>query len=72
MPDVATRTSKTQEQAPQTEAERVEAWRAGQFEKMGVPFDDIDTLAQSKADLHEAWKLLENGCPPHLVIKILA
>lgn len=54
------------------EAERVERWRAAELERAGYPADGAARLASRlDVDLHRAIKLVENGCPPELALKIL-
>ena len=56
----------------ETEAERVERWRAEELERAGY---DPDTAAELAArpdvDLHRATSLLESGCPVELAVQIL-
>lgn len=79
---MATKTSKQKEQPEEpTEAERVAQWRRGEFVRMlevtpdnlMVSLDDVERLVHSEdADLHKAEGMLENGCPPNLVVEILS
>lgn len=57
----------------ETELERVERWRAAELLRVGLAGDDAITLAaRLDVDLHEAISLVESGCPPELVARILA
>jgi hypothetical protein len=57
----------------ETELERVERWRAAELLRVGLAGDDAIALAaRLDVDLHEAIALVESGCPPELVARILA
>ena len=56
----------------ETEAEKVERWRAEALEKVG--YDLVSALqlaARPDVDLHRAVNLVESGCPPELALRIL-
>ena len=54
------------------ESERVERWRALVLEKVGYnPISVIELAARTDIDLHDAVRLIENGCPPETAIRIL-
>ena len=56
----------------ETEAERVERWRADELERAGFAPDTAVILAgRSDVDLHAAVALIERGCPPELAGEIL-
>lgn len=58
-----------------TEAERIEGWRRQEFRRIlgpEIPDDDITTLVLSDADLQDARDLAKDGCPPDLIVQILA
>jgi hypothetical protein len=56
----------------ETEAERVERWRAEALEKVGYDHESATQLAaRHEVDLHRAVELVEAGCPPELALKIL-
>jgi hypothetical protein len=56
----------------ETEAERVERWRAEELERAGFPPDTAVILAgRPDVDLHAAVALLERGCPAELAAEIL-
>ncbi len=56
----------------ETEAERVERWRAEELERAGFAPDTAVILAsRTDIDLHQAARLLEQGCPPDLAAEIL-
>ena len=56
--------------APRTgEEERV--WRMQVLVECGYPADLAERLASSKADLHQAVRLVVQGCPVALVAQIL-
>ena len=56
----------------ETEAERVERWRAEELMRAG--YDALaaaDVAARTEIDLHTAVELLERGCPVDLALRIL-
>ncbi len=56
----------------ETEAEKVERWRAEALEKVGYDLASaLELAARSDVDLHLAVHLVESGCPPELALKIL-
>jgi hypothetical protein len=56
----------------ETEAERVERWRAEELERAGYDARSAAELAAcTYVDLHGAVALLEHGCSPELALKIL-
>jgi tRNA U38,U39,U40 pseudouridine synthase TruA len=56
----------------ETEAERVERWRAEELERAGYAPDTAVILAgRTDVDLHAAVRLLERGCAPELAAEIL-
>jgi hypothetical protein len=56
----------------ETEIERVERWRTAELMRVGLAGDDAVSLAaRFEVDLHEAISLVERGCPPELVVRIL-
>lgn len=55
-----------------TDAERVEAWRLKELLDAGYAQHRAELLAvRDDVDLHEAIKLLENGCPEPVALRIL-
>jgi hypothetical protein len=56
----------------ETEAERVERWRAEELERAGYePRRALEIAARFDVDLHVAVELLGRGCPPALAAEIL-
>jgi hypothetical protein len=56
----------------ETEAERVERWRAEELERAGYAPDTAHILARRlDVDLHFAVGLLESGCSAELAAEIL-
>jgi hypothetical protein len=56
----------------ETEAERVERWRAEELERAGFAADTAHILAgRHDVDLHSAVELIQRGCPPALAAEIL-
>ena len=56
----------------ETEAERVERWRAEELERAGYDLSAAAVLAASSAvDLHFAIDLLTRGCPQDTAMQIL-
>jgi len=56
----------------ESEAERVERWRAEELERAGFAPDTAQILAaRSDIDLHVAARLVARGCPPDLAADIL-
>jgi hypothetical protein len=64
--------STTELQIVETEAERVERWRAEALEKVGYdPESATQLAARNDVDLHQAVELVEAGCTPELALRIL-
>jgi hypothetical protein len=58
--------------ASETEAERVEHWRAEELVRAGYdPSDAIALAARHDIDLHLAVALIRQGCPYETAIDIL-
>ncbi len=56
----------------ETEAERVERWRAEALERAGYEHQDaLELASRQDVDLHDALDLIEHGCPPDLAVRIL-
>jgi hypothetical protein len=56
----------------ETEAERIERWRAEELERAGYePTSAAKIAVRSDIDLHVAVDLLARGCPPELALEIL-
>jgi len=56
----------------ETEAERVERWRADELIRAGFDPDAALKLAANlDVDIHRAALMLEQGCPPDLALQIL-
>jgi hypothetical protein len=56
----------------ETEAERIERWRAEELERAGYdPVDAAELASRAYVDLHFAVELLERGCPPDTARRIL-
>jgi hypothetical protein len=49
----------------------VRAWRRRRLLAAGLTVADARLLSESNADLHRALHLVEQGCPPELVAKVL-
>lgn len=45
--------------------------RIRQFERLGFDEQEAVELAESDADYRDAGRMLNNGCPKHVVLKIL-
>lgn len=57
---------------PLGEQDLVDVWRELVLERAGFPLAIAIDLAQERTvDLHQALGLLEAGCPPELVARIL-
>ena len=64
--------SATEVHIVETEAEKVERWRAEALEKVGYDPESALMLASRPAvDLHQAVELVEAGCSPELALRIL-
>ena len=60
------------QEVQESEAERVERWRAEELERAGYDLSAAAVLAASAAvDLHLAIDLLARGCPQDTAIQIL-
>jgi len=60
------------QEVQETEAERVERWRAEELERAGYELSAAAVLAASSAvDLHLAVELLARGCPQDTAMQIL-
>jgi hypothetical protein len=57
--------------APQSEADKVEAWRMEQLLIAGYPVLLAVLIADSDVDLHRAIEMLKRGCSPQLAYEIL-
>ena len=56
----------------ETEAERVERWRADELIRAGYDPDSAAKLAaRPDIDMRRAAQMLEQGCPPELALQIL-
>ena len=56
----------------ETEAERVERWRADELLRGGFDMETATLLAaEPGVDLHAAIDMVERGCPPDLAARIL-
>jgi len=64
--------SATELQIVESEAEKVERWRAEALEKVGYDLVSATQLAaRHDVDLHQAVELVEAGCPTELALRIL-
>ncbi len=55
------------------EANEVVAWRSDQLAASGFPRPLATNVAgDSRYDLHALIELVEQGCPPHFAVRILA
>ena len=56
----------------ETENERVERWRTEVLERVGYDLVSAHAIAsRTDIDLHRAIKLIEEGCPPEVALRIL-
>jgi hypothetical protein len=56
----------------ETEAERVERWRADELVRAGFdPDSALKLAADLSVDIRHAAQMLEQGCPPELALQIL-
>ena len=56
----------------ETEAERVERWRADELMRAGFDPDAAQKLAHDlTVDIRRAAQMLEHGCPAELALQIL-
>jgi hypothetical protein len=52
--------------------EQVLGWRLEQLRRAGLDEGDAERVAERKdVDLHQALRLLQDGCPPELALAIL-
>lgn len=64
--------SAAEAQVTETENERVERWRTEVLERVGYDAVSAHELAtRTDIDLHRAIKLIEEGCPPEVALRIL-
>jgi len=64
--------SATEVHIVETEAEKVERWRAEALEKVGYALESaLELASRPDVDLHQAVELVEAGCPPELALRIL-
>jgi len=63
----------SEQQAPTTTgiSDAVVEWRRETLERAGLDNERAERIAASDADLHEAVRLLEQGCAPELLERIL-
>ena len=54
-----------------TERDAVTAWRIARLFDAGYPPDLAELIAKTDVDLHEAVRLVEDGCSPRLAAEIL-
>jgi hypothetical protein len=56
----------------ETEEERIRSWRRGELMRAGYARSEASRIARRHdVDLHQAVRLLEQGCPPELALRIL-
>jgi hypothetical protein len=59
-------------EAVETEAARVERWRAETLVRVGYDAESAAELAgRTDVDLHQAIELIEAGCPAETALRIL-
>ena len=64
--------SAAEAQVTESENERVERWRTEVLEKVGYDAVSAHELAaRTDIDLHRAIRLIEEGCPPEVALRIL-
>jgi len=62
----------SEQQAPSTGiSDAVVEWRRETLERAGLDAERAEKIAASDADLHEAVRLIEQGCAPDLLERIL-
>ncbi|MBM3681595.1 MAG: hypothetical protein FJW81_09825 [Actinobacteria bacterium] len=62
----------SEQQAPTTGlSDAVVEWRRETLERAGLDAERAEKIAASDADLHEAVRLIEQGCAPELLERIL-
>lgn len=62
----------TTEVPPQTERDKVEAWRLHVLTEAGYPLPLAERVAHSDADLHRAVELVLAGCRHDIAAEIMA
>lgn len=55
----------------QTEAEKLDSWRANELRRRGFDEHAVELLVQVQVDLHEVDYLLGRGCPHGVAVSIL-
>ena len=64
--------SAAEAQVTESENERVERWRTEALERGGYDAASAHELAtRTDIDLHRALRLIEEGCPPEVALRIL-
>ena len=53
------------------ETQEVLSWRREQLERAGYEHDLAQQISESDADLHQAIRLVRQGCTPQLAAQIL-
>ncbi len=62
----------SEQQAPSSGiSDAVVEWRRETLERAGLDAERAEKIAASDADLHEAVRLIEQGCSPDLLERIL-
>lgn len=61
----------TAEWAKLTDDQRLRAFRFEQFTRMGFDLEQAETLANSGVSWHEVVRLVANGCPCELALRIV-
>ena len=64
----------TEESSGLTEEQKVDKWRFDEFDKLLPGFDAeiiMELVNNHDISSHDLENLLENGCDPHLAVKIL-
>ncbi|MGA0121614.1 MAG: hypothetical protein ACO3KD_01210 [Gaiellales bacterium] len=62
----------SEQQAPSSSiSDAVVEWRRETLERAGLDTERAEKIAASDADLHEAVRLIEQGCAPDLLERIL-
>lgn len=54
------------------ELDETDRWRLEQFLRLHCSEDDALLLAWAEADWHQAEQMVEQGCPPRLLVNLLA
>jgi hypothetical protein len=47
------------------------AWTARRMLQLGVPEEDALVLARAGVSWHDVERLVQRGCPPELVVRVL-